>query len=64
VVLTLAVRLGWQVPVLIFPLMAGVFYSYRHYFSLPPKLTEEMAPGKIGPGSAGSQSQQKSAASN
>jgi len=62
VVLTLAVRVGWQVPVLVFPLMVGVFYSYRRYFALPPKLTEEMAPGKIGPGSV-QQSQQKSAAS-
>jgi hypothetical protein len=51
VVLTLAVRVGWQVPVLVFPLMVGIFYSYRRYFSLPPKLGEEMAPGKIGPGS-------------
>jgi hypothetical protein len=51
VVLTLVTRVGWQVPVVILPLMAGVFYSYRHYFSLPPKLTAEAAPGKIGPGS-------------
>ncbi|HMF90681.1 MAG TPA: hypothetical protein VKL40_08570 [Candidatus Angelobacter sp.] len=51
VVLTLVVRVGWQVPILILPLMAGVYYSYRRYFSLPPKLTAEMAPGKIGPDS-------------
>jgi hypothetical protein len=63
VVLTLAVRVGWQVPVVVFPLMAGVFYSYRRYFALPPKLTEEMAPGKIGPGSASQQSQQMKAGS-
>ncbi|HKF22585.1 MAG TPA: hypothetical protein VKE93_13520 [Candidatus Angelobacter sp.] len=49
VVLTLVVRVGWQVPVLILPLMAGVFYSYRRFFALPPKLTADIAPGKIGP---------------
>ncbi|HEY6308933.1 MAG TPA: hypothetical protein VI488_21025 [Candidatus Angelobacter sp.] len=32
-VLTLAQRLGWQVPVSILPLMFAVFYSYRRYFS-------------------------------
>jgi hypothetical protein len=49
VVLTLVASVGWQVPVLILPLMAGVFYSYRRYFSLPPKLEAGMSPGKIGP---------------
>jgi hypothetical protein len=49
VVLTLVVHVGWQVPILILPLMAGVYYSYRRYFAWPPKLTAEMAPGKIGP---------------
>jgi hypothetical protein len=33
VALTLAQRLGWQVPVSILPLMLAVFYSYRRYFS-------------------------------
>jgi hypothetical protein len=48
VVLTLAARVGWQVPVLVLPLMAGVFYSYRRYFALPPKLSAEMSQGKMG----------------
>lgn len=59
VVLTLVTRVGWQVPVVILPLMAGVFYSYRRYFTLPPKLTADMAPGKIGP--AGVQQGEKQA---
>jgi hypothetical protein len=33
VALTLASRVGWQVPVSILPLMWGVFYCYRRYFS-------------------------------
>ena len=48
VVLTLAARVGWQVPILVLPLMAGVFYSYRRYFALPPKLSAEMSQGKMG----------------
>jgi hypothetical protein len=47
VVLTLAARIGWQIPVLVLPLMAGVFYSYRRYFALPPRLSAEMSHGKI-----------------
>jgi hypothetical protein len=35
IALTLAQRLGWQVPVSILPLMLAVFYSYRRYFSSP-----------------------------
>jgi hypothetical protein len=31
--LTLASRVGWQVPVSILPLMWGLFYSYRRYFA-------------------------------
>src|SRR5262249_41661607 len=48
-VLTLATRVGWQGPIVVLSLMVGVFYSYRRYFSVPPKLTAEMSPGKIGP---------------
>jgi hypothetical protein len=33
VALTLASGVGWQVPVTILPLMWGVFYCYRRYFS-------------------------------
>jgi hypothetical protein len=58
VALTLVTRVGWQVPVLILPLMAGVYYSYRRYFSMPPKLGQEMAPGKIGPEGVQRQGQQ------
>ena len=47
-VLTLAARVGWQVPILVLPLMAGVCYSYRRYFALPPKLSAEMSQGKMG----------------
>jgi hypothetical protein len=34
VTLTISTQLGWQLPVLVLPLMLGVFYSYRRYFSL------------------------------
>ncbi len=37
VVLTLAARVGWQVPVSILPLMLAIFYSYRRYFSSNPQ---------------------------
>ena len=33
VVLTISSQPVWQVPVLLLPLMLGVFYSYRRYFS-------------------------------
>ena len=58
VVLTLAARVGWQVPVLVLPLMAGVFYSYRRYFALPPKLSAEMSQGKMGAEGVRQQEQQ------
>jgi hypothetical protein len=35
VAVTLTQRLGWQVPVIILPMMLAVFYSYRRYFSSP-----------------------------
>lgn len=38
VVLTLAARVGWQVPVSILPPMLAVFYSYRRYFSTLPQV--------------------------
>jgi hypothetical protein len=34
VVLTLSSEAGWLVPVVLLPLMAGVFYSYRRYFAV------------------------------
>lgn len=34
VVLTISGEVGWQVPVVLLPLMAGVFYSYRRYFAV------------------------------
>jgi len=34
VVLTISGQAGWQVPVVLLPLMLGVFYSYRHYFGV------------------------------
>ena len=33
IVLTLSTQVGWQVPVILLPLMSGVFYSYRRYFA-------------------------------
>ncbi|HLJ28859.1 MAG TPA: hypothetical protein VKY85_19270 [Candidatus Angelobacter sp.] len=33
IALTASAHAGWQVPVLLLPLMAGIFYSYRSYFS-------------------------------
>jgi hypothetical protein len=47
-VLTLASRVGWQVPLGILPLMIGVFYSYRRFFS-PSAKAEAEAPGRIAP---------------
>lgn len=32
-VLTASVHIGWPVPVLMLPFMAGMFYSYQRYFS-------------------------------
>lgn len=34
VVIAVSARAGWQVPVLLLPLMLGVFYSYRRYFAV------------------------------
>jgi hypothetical protein len=39
IVLTLAARVGWQVPTVILLLMLGIFYSYRRYFSSSPQLS-------------------------
>jgi len=47
-VLTLVSRVGWQVPLGILPLMIGVFYSYRRFFS-PSAKAEAEAPGRIAP---------------
>lgn len=33
VALTVSARFGWQVPVVVLPLMVAVFYSYKRYFS-------------------------------
>jgi len=33
VVLTISTQVGWQVPLVLLPLMLGVFYSYRRYFA-------------------------------
>lgn len=40
VVLTVSSQPGWQVPVLLLPLMVGVFYSYRRYFGVVVAQTE------------------------
>src|SRR5262249_9706627 len=58
VVLTRAARVGWQAPVLVLPLMAGFFYSYRRYFALPPRLSAEMSQGKMGAEGVRQQEQQ------
>jgi hypothetical protein len=34
VALTVSAHSGWQVPLVVLPLMAGIFYSYRRYFSV------------------------------
>jgi hypothetical protein len=31
--LTASTHIGWQAPLIVLPLMAGVFYSYRRYFA-------------------------------
>src|SRR5262249_53736542 len=54
IVLTLASRVGWPVPVVILPLMAGVFYSYRRFCYTPPKVwghapAEKMEPESVRP---------------
>lgn len=36
VVLTLTAQVGWQLPLAVLPLMLGVFYSYKRYFSAAP----------------------------
>jgi hypothetical protein len=33
VALTLAQGIGWQVPLAVLPIMAGIFLSYRRYFA-------------------------------
>ena len=33
-VIAVSTRVAWQVPVLLLPLMLGVFYSYRRYFAI------------------------------
>ena len=40
VVLTVSAHAGWQVPALLLPLMAGIFYSYRRYFATAFAQTE------------------------
>ena len=40
VVLTVPSEPGWQVPVLLLPLMIGIFYSYRRYFGAVLNQTE------------------------
>jgi hypothetical protein len=56
-VLTLVSRVGWQVPLGILPLMIGVFYSYRRFFSPSAKALAD-APGRIAP--SGVKSDEKS----
>jgi hypothetical protein len=49
VALTLAIRVGWQVPVVILPIMLGIFYSYRLFFSSPAGVSSEASSERIGP---------------
>lgn len=42
VVVAASARVGWQVPLLVLPLMLGMFHSYRCYFSSPAWNHEEM----------------------
>ena len=41
VVLTLSAHVGWQVPLAVLPLMAGIFYSYRRYFAAATQSQDE-----------------------
>jgi hypothetical protein len=61
-VLTVASRVGWPVPVIILPLMAGVFYSYRRFCSAPPKLWAEVPLPKMGPEGVGKAGERQSLA--
>jgi len=49
VVLTLAIRVGWQVPVAILPIMLGIFYSHRLFFSSASKVSADAPSERIGP---------------
>jgi len=40
VVVAVSAQVGWQVPVVLLPLMLGVFYSYRHYFAVAQSQAE------------------------
>jgi hypothetical protein len=53
IVLTLSAQVGWKVPVVILPIMLGVFHSYRRSFAvaLPPANIEADA-GKAAAGAA------------
>jgi hypothetical protein len=42
VVLTASAQLGWQVPLAMLPLMAGIFYSHQRYFSVTGQQQEEV----------------------
>src|SRR5215467_15025256 len=45
VVIAVSATVGWQVPVALLPLMVGVFYSYRRYFTvLLPQPETKRAP--------------------
>jgi hypothetical protein len=41
VALTVSTRLGWEVPLFVLPLMLGVFYSYKRYFSVTAAVEAE-----------------------
>jgi hypothetical protein len=43
VALTASAHIAWQVPLMVLPLMIGMFYSYRHYFCIT-SVQEEMKP--------------------
>jgi hypothetical protein len=64
VALTLAMRVGWQVPVVILPVMLGIFYSYQRYFSSPAKLATGVSSERMGPGVVRPQEQVVGAGSN
>ena len=64
VALTLAMRVGWQVPVGILPVMLGIFYSYRYFFSSPAKLAASSSSERIGPGVVRPQEQAVGAGTN
>jgi hypothetical protein len=57
VALTLAIRVGWQVPVAILPVMLGIFYSYKLLFSSAAQPAAGASAERMGPAGVRAQEQ-------